>query len=178
MASYKVGQKGFPSNNLLNINAMIEEKDSRDSSRRIFKDVIYLEFIKGKKNNNRHSGYDMANKIVVKFTSYELRVFIYALKSLILTGASEYKKYSDPNLASTNGNPKEITLGKQANFDKYFINIEEIENDKFGIGFNLFELKAFIDSLKIIADETDFTMYKYQRVVHQQINKSGSTNEN
>ena len=31
MASYKVGQKGFPSNNLLNINNMIEEKDSRDN---------------------------------------------------------------------------------------------------------------------------------------------------
>lgn len=163
--AYKVAQKGFNSNNLLNINALIERKEENPN---ILFDVIYMEFYEGKKVNNAYSGYDKTNKINVKFNSYELRIFCYALKSLVASEKSDYKKYSNPALASSNDGVKEITFGFSNS--KYWINVEEINKKKFGIGFTLFELKALIDSLVVIANEVDEVLYQYQRAIDKKIN--------
>lgn len=165
--SYKVAQKGFASNHLLNINALIERKEDNPN---ILSDVIHMEFYEGKKVNGVYSGYDKNNKINVKFNSYELRTFCYALRSLISLGKSEYKKYNNPALASSNGGVKEITFGFTPGDSTYWINIVEANKKKFGIGFGLFELKALIDSLIIIANEVDETLYQYQRAVDKKIN--------
>lgn len=165
MARFKVGQKGFASNHLLNINAVIESKDDKPN---ILFDVIYLEFAEGRKVNNTYGGYDNNNKIDMKFNAHELRILVYALKGLIASSGSNYKKYSNPSLANSNDGVKELSLGFKG--DKYFFNIEETNKKKFSIPFGIYELKALIDSMIIIADETDATLYKYQREIDKRIN--------
>jgi hypothetical protein len=165
---YKVAQKGFPSNHLLNINAVFEGK--KENGRDILSDVIYVEFAEGVKRNNVYSGYDTENKIAFKFNSYEIRVLKYELKKLISSGKSEYKKHHNPSLASSNDGVKEITLA--SNNTAFYINVEERENKKFGISFNSSELRAFMDCLELIAKETDEVLYKYQRALDKEIRKA------
>lgn len=126
MARFKVGQKGFASNHLFNINAVIESKDDKPN---VLFDVIYLEFSEGIRMNNTYSGYDTNNKIDMKFNSHELRILVYALKGLITSGNSTYKKYSNPSLAASSDGFKEFSLGFKG--DKYFFNIEEANKKSF-----------------------------------------------
>lgn len=165
---YKVAQKGFPSNHLLNINAVIEGK--KENGKDILADVIYVEFAEGIKRNNVYSGYDTDNKIAFKFTSYELRILKYELKKLISSSKSDYKKHHNPSLASSSDGIKEITLASSNN--TFYINAEEKGNKKFGIAFNSLELRAFMDCLDLIAKETDEVLYKYQRALDKEIRKT------
>lgn len=166
MPRYKVAQKGFAGNHLLNINAVIENKDESPA---VLSDVIYMEFAEGIKKNNVYCGYDTKNKISVKFNSYELRIFRFALRSLISNKKSDYKKYNNPSLSNSTDGVKEISLGFST--DKFWINIEEAGNKKFGIAFDILELRALIETLELISKETDEVLYKYQRAMDAKMNK-------
>ena len=168
-ALYKVAQRGFNSQNLLNINAYVQQKDTSGSQ--VLSDVIYLEAAKGVKNENG-SGikYDIENKITMKFNSYELRVLCYALRTLHSKKKCDYKKYSEPMLSGSPGNKKTLSLASTDNESiQFYINIEEKEVLKIGIVFDNFELPAFVGSLEKIADEVDSTLYSYQRKLDKNI---------
>lgn len=173
---YKVAQRGFNSQNLLNINAYIQQKEINGSQ--VLSDVIYLEATKGIKNENGHGiKYDTENKITMKFNSYELRVLCFALRTLHSKKKCDYKKYSEPMLSGSPGNKKTLSLASSENENvgfQFYINIEEKENLKIGILFDYFELPAFVGSIEKIADEVDVTLYSYQRKLdkNMRLNKS------
>ena len=167
MKRYKVGQKGFPSNHLLNINAVIELDESN-----VLSDVIYLEFFKAISKNNIPVGYDKENKIPLKYNSHSLRVLKHNLKNLVVTHKSNYKKYSNPKLSNKSESEtlKEVTLGYSK--EKYWINIEVIGGEKFGVSFDIFEIKSLIDFLELLADECDTILFKYQRAFEKEKNRN------
>lgn len=168
MKRYKIGQKGFTNNYLLNFNAVLETKDETPN---VFYDVIYVEFSNPLKNErNQHIGYDTKNKIDIKFNTYELRIFKYALKSFLTNKTSIYKKHNNPTLSDSKDNVKEITLGFKN--EKYFINAEEYGKTKIGIPFDSYELRALIDCIDKLANECDEILYKYQRAIDKSINQN------
>lgn len=173
MARYKVGQKAFKNNHLLNINAVIESKEDKPN---VLFDVIYMEFSEGIKTNNVYTGYDIANKIDMKFNSYELRVFANALKEILAKGSTEYRKYSNPALANSQDNVKELSLGQQNN--KYFFNIEEANKKKFAFVLSGLEVRAMVEAITLIADETDTILFKYQREIDKRINQEKMKQQN
>jgi len=164
---YKVAQKGFPSNNLLNINAVVELDDES-----VLKDVIYIEFFEALTKNNIHIGYDKDNKIAVKYNSHSLRVLKHNLKSLVVAKKSIYKKYSNSKLSNKTESElvKEVTLGYSK--EKYWINIEVIGGKKFGVSFDIFEIKSLIEALELISNECDSILFKYQRAFDKEKNRN------
>lgn len=162
---YKVAQKGFNSQNLLNINAYVQQKENQNGSV-VLSDIIYIEATKGiKQQNGSGFKYNPENKIIMKFNSYELRVLCYALRTLHSKKKCDYKKYSDPTLSGSPGNRKILSLAANENEGviQFFINIEEKDNFNIGIIFDNFELPALVGSIEKIADEVDETLYSYQR---------------
>ena len=154
---FPVAYKGFASNSLLSINAIIEIKNS------IIKEVIFLKFSPIGSGN---SGYDTFNKIELAFDSIDLRALAYACKDIIKQPFDdEKKKYS----SYTHKTPKksiylvcERKVFESHTSDTYYINAKE--NKTIGVGFNKFELMGFCDTLMNIANESEIALFKTQRV--------------
>ena len=165
--TYKVAQKGFKSQNLLNINAVIASKEVNNNL--YFDDIVYLDFSKGTNTNNVKS-YDTNNKIAMKLDCFEFGAFLYACKEILKRKETSYVKYTEPGLANSSGAKKKLTLGLKDG--TYFINIEEKEINKIGIGFTMYEFASFIDRGIKICEELDSTVFSYQRAADRNKQKA------
>jgi hypothetical protein len=157
-AKHLIASKRFPMKNLLVINSYITIEAIEKSS--VCSELIYLEFYKG---------YNRETKLPMTMDVMELRGLYYACKELYAKGETGYKNYTNPNLSSsTNNNQglKKLTIGQiEQSYEKSYILNLEISNDKREITFDKYSFLAFMDSLKVIADETETNFFKAQRQV-------------
>lgn len=156
----KVAQKAIKNYNMLNINATLESDDNI-----YYDDVIYVEFKGGNKNQNKATYGGEGNEIKFKFTSLELRSLSYGLKQLVKSKQSDFIKYSNPKLAGSQGNLKQVSLGFSQGQDgasNYFINAAE-GNKKIEIKFSAHSICSFSDMIMEIAIEVDKKLYEIQR---------------
>lgn len=159
---FRVAQKAFKAKTMINIESNIEAtKNSPELNYYSFlEDVIFFKLVPGLHSNGRYT-FDVKNQLVMQMNFDELRQLMYACKELYKNGKSNYKNYTDPSLTSTAiGNKKELSLG--AGEGTYFINMNS-GNIKHSYNFNTYAFLSFIDTLEAIANETEKTLYMYQR---------------
>jgi hypothetical protein len=125
--------------NLLVINSIIEIKES------IIRERIFFEFYKDYNRNE-------TNTIKMALSITDVRALTYAITEVAKTGKTQWKKITEINHIK-----KFMTLTKEyLNASSNSLNI--------GIKFeNIYELMAFKDDLKAIAEETEKMLFKIQR---------------
>jgi hypothetical protein len=159
---FRVAQKAFKAKNMINVESNIEatKNNPEHNYYSFLEDVIFFKIAPGTKSTEKYT-YNTKNQIVMQMNFDDLRQLMYGCKELYKTGKTDYKNYTDPNLTSTStGNRKELSLGRLEG--AYFVNITSGET-KYSFNFNTYSFLSFIDSLKIISDETERILYTYQR---------------
>lgn len=147
---FRVGQKIFNGKNLLVFSAWIElEKKERAE---IISDVVFIELTEG---------YVAEKKLVMKVVANDIRAMTYAIKELIANGETKYEKYTDPKLAGTDGAKNKLSFGKTEDGTFYF-NLSS-GGTKVRFPFDTYHIRAFVDSLTLIADETEKALYWHMR---------------
>jgi hypothetical protein len=123
--------------NLLIINSFIEIK------KEVIKERIFFEFYKEYKR-------DIAIKMALNIT--DVRALTYAIAEVAKRGSTQWKKITE-----NNGVKKFMSLTNE------YLNASS-NNLNIGIKIeNLYEMMAFRDDLKTIADETERMLFKVQR---------------
>ena len=132
-----VCQRIYNKKNLLIINAHIEEKENN------IKERIYFEF---------YQDYDRSKAIKMVLGITDLRAFVYALKEVVKTGKTQWKKYTE-----SKGVKKQISINNQ------YINATD-GSLNIGIAFSsIHEILAVADDFTSIANETEKALFNYQR---------------
>lgn len=164
---YKVATKTIDSQNLFVINSYIEVIESNSSKFPICKDLVFLEFYKG---------FDRKTQISMQYNSFELRRLSYALKELYKLGHSSYKNFTDPSLSSNSNNSgkKSVSVGKSG--DSFFLNLSQSNEATRNVQLDKYSLLSLCDSLNLISEETERTLYKYQRQLEQKTKQALSQN--
>ncbi len=159
--NFRVAQKAFKAKNMLSIESNIQaSKKSFEMNHYSFlENIIYFKLANGIGDNGRFT-YDTKNQIVMQLNSNDLRSLMYACKELYQNKVSNFKLFTQPGLSNNTQTAKKIlSLAYQ---DVYFLNID-FGNVKSSFIFDKYLFLSFIDSLKIICDETEKILYNYQR---------------
>lgn len=160
VVQHHVAFKSFPGKNLFAVSAKVEKINSANE-RPVCVDVIFLEFTEDFASGGM-------TKKVMKVTSHDLRSMSYGLRELIKNGKSQYRKFTDPNLAGRNGSKNELNLGIEQKDGKpasYYINLVT-GGKKIGCGFDAYALAALSDALLLIAEESDKALFYHQRSLY------------
>ncbi|MEA3373708.1 MAG: hypothetical protein U9Q62_08475 [Campylobacterota bacterium] len=137
--TFRVAKRSFNSKNVLNIGAVIE-KDEHSINEVIFVEVA------------EYGG----RGIVMKFTAIDLRALTYAMRTVLKTGASSYLKHN------RSGDTKSELWVHKGEKSGYFINAKKTGKGALGVQFDQYRWVALIDSLSLLADETEKALYFYQ----------------
>lgn len=148
---HRVAQKIFNGKNLFVISSWIEEALT-DAGWKIYEDVVFFEFTEG---------YDTNKKVIMALSSSDLRSMVYGIRELLKNGETSYRKFTDPKLAGGSGAKKEISFAKDEK-KNYYINLTSGVG-KVGFAFDVYAFAGLIDSLILIAEETEKALYWYQR---------------
>jgi len=165
-----VALKGYNHKTLLTISTVIEIEDN------IVKDSVFLTFFPASATSK--IGYNQAEKQTMLLNVNDLRALEYGCRELlkvkqkIASGADtrnigHYRKFT-----SKENITKSITLMVQETQNSdflYWINYSDNQKHQIGLGMNIFDFMAFIDSIKLIADETDKKLYLTQRKLKSDI---------
>lgn len=148
---HRVAQKVFNGKNLFVISAWIEE-ELADSGWKIYEDVVFFEFTEG---------YDAKKKVSMALSSSDLRSMVYGVRELLKNNKTDYRKYTDPKLAGGTGAKKDISFAKDEK-GSYYINLS-FGAVKVGFAFDVYAFAGLVDTLSLIAEETEKVLYWHQR---------------
>ncbi len=149
-----VATRLYERKNLLVINSYITIEVKNETP--IAKDLVYLEF---------YTKYHRQTKLPMSMNALELRELYYGCKELYTKKTTTYKNHTNAGLSdktiSDSKGLKTLTLNSIQ--DNYILNLQEGVDNKRDITFDAYSFLSFIDSIKLIAEETESSLFKVQR---------------
>ena len=90
-----------------------------------------------------------------------IRAFSLAIRELVKRGSTAFGDHTDPNLAGGTGGRKQLRL--KANESGFFVNMTEGDEKRCSYTFDIYEMLAFADQLKVLCEETEKALFWRQR---------------
>ena len=156
---YNIGSISLSSSSLIYINGNIEQIPSQKGWF-YFKEAVYL----NAKTVIKAGGYEESG-IRVLLNVNELKALSYAIKELIKMPSIDNNKKSEFEKISNSGVMKKIYLGFLAP-NNYYINVKIFDKDSprtISLKSDKYRLLAFADSMLILAQEIEKSMFAFQR---------------